>query len=212
MISIFGLAVLAINLVFGTFVDSSFNTSKTSFAPGETVHFKLSSGSSGEKEKRFDLLDEQKNKIFSLDVAVSGTSPYIYTSSFRAPQASGVYYIDVKLDDGKGVSFAGQRNINVGLNSNGEVKSEVTSESNVNVNINSSTQLEGEGQDQKEDEEDNVLSFYADKLEEPLDIDKVEQEEVKGFVGVLVNRINKFVSREIKDFIEKNLPSWARFW
>ena len=196
MIGILGASFLAINLVFATFGDSSFNLPKTSFTPHETVYFKMDSSSSGKKERKFDLLNEQKDRVFSLDVAVSGNNPYTYTSIFSAPETSGVYYIDVKLDDGEGITFAGQRNINVvssGSNlTTGEVKSEAVSENRVNVNTNSS-----------QESESDILSFYADSKDVSIDTADKEQKNDGWFLNALINRLKEFI---------QGLPSWVHFW
>lgn len=98
---------------FGTFSDPSFFTPQTTFQPKETIYLKIVTPSSGTKTQIFRLLDSQKREVAKIQLARQEQNPYIFTSDFSAPQTSGVYYVDIKIDDGRGKTFSGQRNINV---------------------------------------------------------------------------------------------------
>ena len=128
----------AVASTFFTSPDANFASQTTQFSTNQTVYLKLESGSSGEKAKVFRLLDSNKNEIgqYSLSLQSEDKGKYVFTSTFKAPGRDGIYYIDIKLDDGKGSTFAGQKNINVGAGG-GDVRSSV--ESHTSVNTNSST-------------------------------------------------------------------------
>lgn len=98
---------------FGTFSDPSFFTPQTTFQPGQKVFLKITTPSSGTKTQLFRLLDGQKNPISQIPLNRQGPGPYTFTANFSAPPKAGVYYVDIKIDDGRGKTFSGQRNINV---------------------------------------------------------------------------------------------------
>jgi len=87
-------------------------------------------GSGGDKEKTLKLLDSEKKEVLRQDFEISGG---MYSASFIAPNKEGVYYLDIKIDNGQGSVFTSQQNINIG-----EVTGEAVSssaESKVEVNV-----------------------------------------------------------------------------
>jgi hypothetical protein len=102
-------------VTFATFSDGSYTNQTTRFTTGEQIYFKVESISGGEKTKSLKILDENKKELASYTL-VRGSkngNAYMYTYQFTAPTTRGTYYVDVKLDDGGGKTFSGQRNINI---------------------------------------------------------------------------------------------------
>lgn len=91
------------------FSDPAYSQPTHNFSPGQRVYIKVEAFG-GEKGKTLRLLDSSKNEIQRLTLNQSGN---VFTTSFTAPETSGIYYIDIKIE-GEGSSFASQENINVG--------------------------------------------------------------------------------------------------
>ena len=106
------------------FADPNFSQATHSFKPGQTVYLKITSQTSGDREKTLRLLDSSKSQVLKMSLNQAGSNPYTFTGSFVLPSQEGVYYADVRIDNGQGAVFASQENINVGQTS-GSVSSEV---------------------------------------------------------------------------------------
>ena len=125
-------SVFAIEIKNKIQVSSSagFETQERDFQAGERVYVRLPLGSGGDKEKTLKLLDSEKKEVLRQDFEISGG---MYSASFIAPNKEGVYYLDIKIDNGQGSVFTSQQNINIG-----EVTGEAVSssaESKVEVNV-----------------------------------------------------------------------------
>lgn len=122
---------------FGTYSDSDFKTATNDFSSGQKVYVRLELKGSGEGRKIIRLLDGGKNEIDKVTPSQEGGNPYIYIAVFTAPAKEGVYYLDAKVEDGKGFSFAGQKNINVGKNASEPVSSRAESKVSISGKENS---------------------------------------------------------------------------
>lgn len=98
----------------GIFSDTGFSQATNQFSPGQTVYVRVEAQGSGDKEKTLRVLDAGKDEVERMSLDQSGTGPYVFTASFAAPNAAGVYYVDIKLDSGQGSVYSAQANINVG--------------------------------------------------------------------------------------------------
>lgn len=112
------------------FSDPDFQNPTHNFSPGQMVYIKIEHSGNGEKQRLLKLLDKDKKEVALFTLNRSGNDPFIYTTSFKAPDGPGVYYVDIKIEGG-GSSFASQENINIGENEGSssvisEVKSGVT--------------------------------------------------------------------------------------
>jgi len=98
---------------FGIFSDGEFKIPAHNFSAGKKIYVHLIISGSGEEEKVIRLLDAGKNEIDRVSPNQEGNNPYTYTATFIAPAKDGTYYIDAKIKDGEGFTFAGQQNISV---------------------------------------------------------------------------------------------------
>lgn len=96
----------------GIFSDPAYSQSTNNFSSGQMVYVRVETAGAGERKNELQVLDAEKEIIQAMSMNKSGAGPYVYTASFRAPEASGVYYVDIKIE-GEGSSFASQKNINV---------------------------------------------------------------------------------------------------
>jgi len=111
------------------FSDSSYSQSTHNFLPGQTVYVRVENVGNGDKQKRLLLLDSSKKEISAITLNQSGSGPYLFTSSFKAPDKPGIYYVDIKIDSGSGSVYSSQQNINIGeLQAQVSVSSEARSE------------------------------------------------------------------------------------
>jgi len=92
------------------FSDSNFSQPERDFSAGQSIYIKIIHSGSGSKEKKARLLDWQKSQVLIAELARQGET---FTAVLTAPNAQGVYYLDIKIDDGSSV-YASQQNINVG--------------------------------------------------------------------------------------------------
>lgn len=93
------------------FSDPGYTQPTHNFSLGQMVYIRVESMVSGEKEKTLRVLDSEKREIQKSSLNQKGN---IFTTSFAASSISGVYYVDVKIEDSGGSKFASQENINVG--------------------------------------------------------------------------------------------------
>lgn len=111
------------------FSDPSYSKSAHNFFSGQTVYIRVKNAGNGDKQKTLLLLDSAKKEIFALNLNQSGSGPYLFTTTFKAPDKSGIYYVDIKIDSGSGSVYSSQQNINVGeLQAQVSISSEAKSE------------------------------------------------------------------------------------
>lgn len=96
------------------FSDAEFSQPVNRFLPGQMVYIRIKAQGSGDKEKTLRVLDSNKKEVQKITLEQVGSGPFVFTASFLAPDASGVYYVDIKIDNGQGSVFSSQENINVG--------------------------------------------------------------------------------------------------
>ncbi len=118
------------------FSDSSYSKPTHNFSPGQTVYIRIENVGNGDKQKTLLLLDSLKKEISAFTLAQSGSGSYVFTTSFKAPDSPGIYYVDIKIDSGSGSVYSSQQNINVGEQQGStsvvsEAKSEVKGTSSV---------------------------------------------------------------------------------
>lgn len=111
-----------------TYKDSNHSSQSESFDPGQTVYAKLNSSSSGGKVHVLNVRDNNYNLITSYNFSKSGGT---FTASFQAPQSSGIYSLEAKLED-DGENEVAVRTIKVGSTSNGNSSVKVLIENTVN--------------------------------------------------------------------------------
>lgn len=102
-----------------------FSSEDVNFSAGETVYVRVENGSSQDASAVLSLLDAGKKTILRLSMTKNGG----YKASFKAPNAGGVYYVHIEIK-GEGLSFSGEKNINVG---GGSSESFVTSQAESKV-------------------------------------------------------------------------------
>lgn len=95
---------------FATFSDSGYSEIEINFNPNQTVYIKVNIDSNYDVVAELTLLDASKKEIFRTSMNRNGN---VYTSQLNAPSTPGVYYVHVEIK-GNGLSFIGERNINVG--------------------------------------------------------------------------------------------------
>ena len=95
---------------FATFSDSAHSKIETNFNPNQTVYIKVNIDSSQDAAAELALSDASKKEILKISMNRNGN---VYTSQLNAPSTPGVYYVRVEIK-GNGLSFIGERNINVG--------------------------------------------------------------------------------------------------
>lgn len=96
------------------FSDSSYSKPTHNFSSGQTVYIRVENVGNGDKKKKILLLDSAKKEISTITLSQSGSGPYLFTTSFKAPNEAGIYYVDIKIDSGSGSVYSSQQNINVG--------------------------------------------------------------------------------------------------
>ena len=106
------------------FSDSGYTQAASRFNSGQIVYLRIPWKESGDKEKTLRLLNSNKSEINRFSLNQSGG---YYTSSFSAPKSSGVYYVDVRIDNGSGSILVNQQDINVGQENSGSVVAASTS-------------------------------------------------------------------------------------
>lgn len=102
------------NKLFGTFSDSEYKNYSNQFSFGQKVYVRISITACDNEEKTINLLDSEKNKMFTVKLTKESDSPCVLSGSFDAPMSDGVFYLDAKISSNTGTNFAGQMNINVG--------------------------------------------------------------------------------------------------
>jgi hypothetical protein len=98
-----------VRATFGIYKDEAFSQEEVNFSPGQKVFVKVSGVGEG-TEATITLQDENKTKIFELNMDRNGAD---YTGRLNVGEKEGIYYIHIEIT-GEGVSFVGERNINVG--------------------------------------------------------------------------------------------------
>lgn len=169
---------------FDTFKDPEFKNPSSNFSPGEIVYFRVKTPGGGERKKVLRLLDKDKNEIRKLILTQEGKGPFMFTTSFKAPATSGVYYLNVKIEDGKGFNFAGERNINIKNEEGASVASEAKSVVS-------------------QEKKDNLVGptsfFQEDFKSQPAEKEQTSQESFKkSFFEGLLLILKNFLSRIFK--------------
>ncbi len=108
--------------------NSDFSSQDVNFSPNEKVFVKVSQNSDIPANATLTLLDQDKKTLFTLSMTQDKNE---FKASFEAPNNQGVYYVHIEIR-GEGLSFSGEKNINVqgdsSDNSNTQnVKSEASS-------------------------------------------------------------------------------------
>lgn len=117
---------------FIIFSDAAYTKPTHNFSAGQMVYVKVESAIGGDKEKTLRVLDSEKKEIKRINLNQAGN---IFTTSFPTPNTSGVYYVDIKIEDSSGSKFASQENINVG-----ETSGSVSAEAEAKTTIESAPQ------------------------------------------------------------------------
>lgn len=116
-------------LITNLFADPDYTQPTNSFSPGQKVYYRKELSQPGDKQRVLRILGQTKSEIVSLVLEQSGTGPYLFTTSFLAPDLAGVYYVDVKIESVSGSVFSAQSNLNVGQGEVVEVKTSSQAES-----------------------------------------------------------------------------------
>ena len=95
-----------------TYIDPLFNKQSNNFQAGEMIYVRIETPSKGTKERRIEVLDDNKKVIQKLNPAIqSFENQLIYTASTTIDNP-GTYYLDVLLKD-ESNSFSMQQNIEI---------------------------------------------------------------------------------------------------
>ena len=118
------------------FSDAGYQTATHNFFPNQTIYVRVEFAASGDLKQVLKILDAQKNEVRRISLERQGSGPFIYTAAFSSPNEPGVYYLDIRIENGQGSVFASQENINVGESeSNSVAVSEVHSQVNSGVTL-----------------------------------------------------------------------------
>lgn len=136
------------------YTDPEYTQPSNNFTPGQEVFIRLETTSSGEQEASLRLLNSQKIELSRYSFQRNGNSPYVFTAMLKAPEETGTYYLDIRIDSGLGAVFSGQQNINVGQ-AEGVVKAEA------HAQVTSGSQIE--------DVESSLSTLLQETIPEPME-------------------------------------------
>lgn len=101
--------------------DSSFSIASREFLPSETVFVRVESKNPGLDKREITLRDNQYQVLQTFIPQRSGFGPYSYTMNFPAPQNSGFYSIESRIEN-DGSQDVDVQTIKVGKVTNANVK------------------------------------------------------------------------------------------
>lgn len=119
----FATALASVSLGMTITKDSSYSQLSREFSPGETVFVRVESKNPGLDRREITLRDNQYGVIQAFIPQRSGFGPYSYTTNFPAPQDSGFYSIESRIEN-DGSSDVDVQTIKVGKVTNAQVKVE----------------------------------------------------------------------------------------
>ncbi|OGY23972.1 MAG: hypothetical protein A2Y57_00670 [Candidatus Woykebacteria bacterium RBG_13_40_7b] len=110
--------------------DPNFSSSTTNFSVGQKVYIRIDTSNPGNDKQILKLLDNLYNEITTYNLSRSGEGPYVYSADFSAPNDTGYYSLEGRIESG-GETTVSVKTIKIGsAEGNVKVKTKIENQTN----------------------------------------------------------------------------------